>query len=64
VSLAAPYGVELDRVLRAGARFCLTCRELPSREDIVEMVASNMFGTPVLNNAHRGEVVEMMVRRC
>jgi hypothetical protein len=34
---------------------------VPTREYIVSMVASRMFSGRILNNAHRGELVEMMV---
>lgn len=33
----------------------------PSRTEIIEMVARQMYSDRVLNNSHRGEVVEMMV---
>jgi hypothetical protein len=35
--------------------------QIPTREVIIEMVANFMFGGTILNNSHRGEVVEMMV---
>lgn len=33
----------------------------PSRDDMIQMVAQKMYGAKVLNNTHRGDVVEMMV---
>lgn len=33
----------------------------PSRLEIVEMVAREIYGGKILNNAHRGDAVEMMV---
>jgi len=33
----------------------------PTRNTIVEMVARDMYGARILNNAHRGDIVEMMV---
>ncbi|NMC87668.1 MAG: hypothetical protein GYA69_04465 [Candidatus Moranbacteria bacterium] len=36
-------------------------REPPSRDEIIGMVAKQVYGGPILNNAHRGNVVEMMV---
>ena len=33
----------------------------PTREDIIQLAVDEVFGTPILNNAHRGDVVEMIV---
>lgn len=33
----------------------------PSRADLINMVAETMYGSQILNNAHRGDLVEMMV---
>lgn len=33
----------------------------PNRDDIAEMVKSNIYSGRILNNAHRGDVIEMMV---
>ena len=33
----------------------------PSRDDVISMVAKNMYSPRILNNAHRGDVVEMIV---
>lgn len=33
----------------------------PNRDDITEMVKSNIYSSRILNNAHRGDVIEMMV---
>lgn len=35
--------------------------KVPTRTDIVEMAARVVYGGRILNNAHRGDVVEMMV---
>ncbi len=35
--------------------------ETPSRAKIIEMVAREVYGGRILNNAHRGDAVEMMV---
>ena len=34
---------------------------IPSRNDVVAMVAENMYSNRILNNSHRGNVVEMIV---
>lgn len=34
---------------------------MPSRNEIIEMVAQNMYSGRIINNAHRGDIVEMMV---
>jgi hypothetical protein len=34
---------------------------IPTRSDIIEMVAREMYSGRILNNSHRGDVVEMMV---
>ena len=33
----------------------------PNRDDIISMVARHMYSAKILNNAHRGDIVEMMV---
>ena len=33
----------------------------PSRDEIITMVIDNMYSGPILNNAHRGDVAEMIV---
>jgi hypothetical protein len=38
-----------------------TKRACPSRDEIIRMVAEQIYSNPVLNNAHRGDVVEMQV---
>lgn len=38
-----------------------TNHETPSRKDIIHLVATQIYGGGVLNNSHRGDVVEMMV---
>ena len=35
--------------------------QIPSREVVIDMVATFMFSGKILNNSHRGELVEMMV---
>ncbi len=35
--------------------------DYPIRDRIIQMVAENMFTPGILNNSHRGDVVEMMV---
>lgn len=35
--------------------------EIPTRDRIIQMVAASIFTPRVLNNSHRGDVVEMMV---
>ena len=44
-----------DRDLSAAAK------TIPNRTDIVRMVAEQMYSERILNNVHRGEIVEMMV---
>ena len=34
---------------------------IPSREEVIQSVAKTMYSTAILNNAHRGDVVEMIV---
>ena len=34
---------------------------IPSRSDIIDMVAEEIYGGQILNNSYRGDVVEMMV---
>lgn len=36
-------------------------RKVPSRDDIIQMVSREMYSGKILNNAHRGHVVEAMV---
>lgn len=36
-------------------------RTLPTRDDLIAMVAKTMYSARILNNAHRGDLVEMMV---
>ena len=36
-------------------------QETPSRESVIQLVADCMFSGRILNNSHRGDVVEMMV---
>lgn len=36
-------------------------RLVPTRAEILEMVSRKIYGTNILNNSHRGDVVEMMV---
>lgn len=38
-----------------------TDESTPSRDAIIQMVAKEIYGGKVLNNSHRGDVVEMMV---
>lgn len=33
----------------------------PTRDDVIAMVAENMYSDRILNNSHRGDVVEMIV---
>ena len=35
--------------------------ETPGRTEIIEMIARQIYGGKILNNAHRGDAVEMMV---
>lgn len=38
-----------------------TSRDQLTRADVIAMVAENMYSGKVINNAHRGDIVEMMV---
>jgi len=35
--------------------------EYPTREEVIQSVARTIYGGRILNNSHRGDVVEMMV---
>lgn len=35
--------------------------KLPSREEIDRLLLDQVYAGPVLNNSHRGDIVEMMV---
>ena len=39
----------------------ITSRTTPSRDHILQSISDNMYSGRVLNNSHRGDVVEMMV---
>ena len=36
-------------------------RVIPTRQDILQQMVDCMYSPPIINNAHRGDVVEMMV---
>jgi hypothetical protein len=51
----------LEQVRAAAAAGRAEAVARPGRDEIVQLVADHMYGGRILNNAHRGEVVEMMV---
>ena len=36
-------------------------RAIPTRQDILQRMVDYMYSPPIIDNAHRGDVVEMMV---
>lgn len=39
----------------------MSLQNIPTRSQIIEMVAKEMYSGRILNNSHRGDVVEMIV---